>query len=274
LTPAGRPGDAAPQSSNVLTPQDLDRLEENPLAQEEPAQRFPWVVTALAAVNVLAWLLQLREGQSFTSALAVIPYEITHHVDLVDPQWISVGNEFLPIDNAAGPTPIFLTLVTSMFLHASWGHLIGNMLYLLGFGAAIERRTGPGRFFAFYMVCGLVASLAHVLSNRESVMPMVGASGAISGILGAYALTFPFSRLPLAMVVPFMGGTARLPAALVLAIWLLLQWVGQIMRQPTDPAGVAFMAHIGGFLAGFILGAFLIPNPPPPKPRRHGWIST
>jgi membrane associated rhomboid family serine protease len=237
-------------------------------------RRFPWMVTALVAVNALLWLLQLKEGESFTNALATIPYEISHGIDLVDPQFVSVGSQYIPIDHARGPSPIYLTLLTSMFLHGSWAHLLGNMLYLGVFGAPIEARIGPTRFLVFYLVCGIIAAGAHVLSGPESVMPMVGASGAISGILGAYVLTFPFSEVPIIIRLLTLGVTPRLPAVVVFGFWLALQWVGYLMREPGDASGVAFMAHIGGFLAGLVLAAFLIPNLPPPRPKRHGWIST
>src|SRR5262245_5840630 len=105
------------------------------------------MVTALVAVNFVVWLLQLKEGDSFTNALAVVPFEISHGVDLVDVQWVAVRGDFVAIQHAAGPHPIHVTLLSSMFLHASWAHLLSNMLYLAVFGAPIERRTGPFRFF-------------------------------------------------------------------------------------------------------------------------------
>jgi membrane associated rhomboid family serine protease len=242
---------------------------------EDPESRppFPWVVTALVAANCVLWLLQLREGDSFTNALAAIPYELTHDTDLVDAQWVSVGGDLVSIQHAAGPHPIYLTLLSSMFLHASWAHLLSNMLYLGVFGAPIERRTGPFRFFAFYLFCGLVAAVAHVLSSAESMVPMVGASGAISGILGAYVLTFPLSEVPTIIRLLTIGLTPRLPAVVVFGFWLFLQWIQYLRAEPGAAGGVAFMAHIGGFLTGLVLAAFIIPNPRPPEPKRHGWIS-
>ena len=242
---------------------------------EDPESRppFAWMVTALVAANCVLWLLQLKEGDAFTNALAAVPYELTHGVDLVDTQWVTSHGELVPIQHAAGPRPIYLTLLSSMFLHSSWAHLLSNMLYLGVFGAPIERRTGPFRFFAFYGFCGLIASIAHVLSDSESMVPMVGASGAISGILGAYVLTFPLSEVPAIIRLLTIGLTPRLPAAVVFGFWLLVQWTEYLRAEPGAAGGVAFMAHIGGFLTGLILAAFLIPNPPPPKPKRHGWVS-
>jgi membrane associated rhomboid family serine protease len=244
----------------------------SPPEQQEPG-RLPWMVVALVAANSILWLLQLREGESFTNALAAVPYELTHGVDLVDVQWASSGGQFVPIQHAAGPYPIYLTLISAMFLHGTWAHLLGNMFYLCVFGAPIERRIGAWRFFAFYGACGLVAGIAHVLSTPQSMIPAVGASGGVSGILGAYVLTFPFNEVPLIVrLLTFGWFTPRLPAVAVFGFWLLLQWVGYVTAQPGDAGGVAFMAHIGGFIAGLILAAFIIPNPKPPPPRRHGWV--
>jgi membrane associated rhomboid family serine protease len=246
-----------------------------PVIDEEPLDRLhiPWMVIALVAINGLCWMLQLREGESFTNALATVPYEISHGVDVTDVHWVAVGGQFLPIQHAAGPHPIYLTMVSSMFLHGSWMHIIGNMLYLAVFGPPIERRTGPWRFFAFYAVCGVVADLAHVLSDADSMIPSIGASGAIAGILGAYVLTFPLEDVPIIVrIFSFGPFTPKLPAVMVFGIWLLLQWEGYFQSSPGQ-GGVAFMAHIGGFIAGLVLAAFLVPNEKPPPPRRHGWVS-
>jgi membrane associated rhomboid family serine protease len=242
--------------------------------EEDEPRWFPWMVVALVAANLLLWLLQLREGDSFTNALASIPYELSHDTDLTDVQWVSSGGQFVPIQHAPGPSPIYLTLVSSMFLHASWAHLLGNMFYLVVFGAPIERRTGPWRFFAFYAGCGVIAGISHVVAGPQSMVPTVGASGAISGILGAYVLTFPLTEVPLIVrLLTFGWFTPRLPAVAVFGFWLLLQWVGYLTAQPGDAGGVAFMAHIGGFVAGLVLAAFLVPNPKPKPPKRHGWVS-
>jgi membrane associated rhomboid family serine protease len=245
------------------------------LAEEVRERRpFPWMVAALVAANVLVWLLQLRFGEAFTNGLAEVPYELTHNTDLVDVQWVEAGSRLVPITHALGPSPIYLTLFSSMFLHLSWTHLLGNMLYLAVFGAPLEGRTGPWRFLAFYTVCGLVSGVAHVLSDAQSVIPTVGASGAISGILGAYVLTFPLSEVPIFIRLLTLGWfTPRLPAVTVFGFWLLFQWIGYLRSQPGEAGGIAFMAHIGGFLVGLILAAFVIPNATPPPPRRHGWVS-
>jgi membrane associated rhomboid family serine protease len=233
-------------------------------------RRFAWMVAALVAANGLAWLLQLEEGEPLTNALAAIPYELTTGTDVVDTQWVATPDRFVPIEHQRGPSPIHLTLVSSMFLHGSWAHLLGNMLYLCLFGAPIERRTGPLRFFAFYLTCGLVAGVAHVLAGPESMIPTVGASGAISGIMGAYVLTFPLREVPVIVrLMTFGWVTPKLPAVAVFGFWLLLQWLGYLTERPGNAGGVAFMAHIGGFIAGLVLAAFLVPNEPPPPERRR-----
>lgn len=244
---------------------------------DEP-RRFPWMVVGLVAVNGLMWALQLAEGDPFTHALAAVPYELTTGTDVTDTQWVSAGGDYLPIEHQPGPRPIYLTLISSMFLHGSWAHLLGNMLFLFLFGPAIENRTGPWRFFAFYSVCGIIAAVSHVLTGRESMVPMVGASGAISGILGAYVLTFPLQDLPLWVTRLILGPLpVRLPAAVVFAFWLLFQYIAYLEQEPGEAGGIAVMAHIGGFITGLLLAMFLVPNPPPPPVERrriHEEIST
>jgi len=242
---------------------------------EDPESRppLPWVVVALLAANCLLWLVQMKEGESFTHALAAVPYELSHDTDLTDTQWVyGRGGEAVAIQHFPGPRPIYLTLLSSMFLHGSWTHLLANMLYLGIFGAPIERRTGHLRFLAFYGFCGVAATVAQVLASPESVVPVVGASGAISGILGAYVLTFPLKEVPLIIRLFTVGLVPGAPTFVVFGFWLFMQWFDYVNGGP-GAAGVAVMAHIGGFLTGLVLAAFIVPNPPPPKPRRHGWIS-
>jgi len=239
---------------------------------EDPESRppFAWVVAALVVANCILFLVQQKEGESFTNALAAVPYELTHDTDLTDTQYVAGRGDFVAIAHAPGPHPIYLTLLTSMFLHGSWAHILSNMLYLAVFGPPIERRTGKFRFFLFYMFCGLVAVVAQVLAAPESMIPTLGASGAISGILGAYVLTFPLSQVP--AIIRLLTMTPRLPAAVVFGGWILLQWVDYVQGGP-GAGGVAVMAHIGGFLTALVLAAFIVPNPPEPKQKRHGWIS-
>jgi membrane associated rhomboid family serine protease len=177
--------------------------------------------------------------QSFIEAWGVVPREYTSGRDL--PPGI--------------PYPYWSTLLTSMFLHGGWGHLGGNMLFLWIFGDNIEHRIGHVRFILFYLACGIAAGLAHILFNAGSVVPTVGASGAISGVMGGYLLLFPKNRV----YVLTYGGVAAVPAVFMLGLWIVLQFVngvGSVANTP-ETGGVAYLAHIGGFVAGLILAPIL-----------------
>jgi membrane associated rhomboid family serine protease len=209
----------------------------------------PYVVMALIAANAIVWLIQLSAGADFTNGFAAIPFEITHGQDLVGTQTIHVGGESFQIPEAPGPSPIYLTLLTAMFMHGSWMHIIGNMLYLWIFGDQIESLLGHGRFLFFYLVCGLAASVAQILYSPESVVPSLGAAGAIAGVLGAYLVRFPRNRVRVLLY----RGITTMPAVMVLGLWIVLQIVSQVGTPAGEATGVAYMAHIGGFIAGVVL---------------------
>jgi membrane associated rhomboid family serine protease len=198
----------------------------------------PLLNYALIALNVLAFLLELsqpseRALQSFITAWGVVPREY------------SSGHDIAPLI----PLPFWSTLITSMFLHGGWMHLGGNMLYLWIFGDNLNKVMGQVRYFLFYMVCGLAAGLAHIAFNSGSGVPSVGASGAISGVLGGYMVLFPRNRVRVMM----RGGITAVPAYVMLGLWILIQIVSGAMDQGGEGGGVAFMAHIGGFAAGLVL---------------------
>jgi membrane associated rhomboid family serine protease len=165
--------------------------------------------------------------------------------------------------------PAYATLITSMFLHGGWMHLTGNMLYLWIFGNNIEDVMGHGRFVVFYLACGILAALSHAVTDPTSTVPMVGASGAISGVLGAYVLLFP--RAHVLVLMPGLG-TARVAAGIVLGMWFVTQLLSGGMSIGTQGGGVAFFAHIGGFVAGMMLiGLFKrrdVPYFAPERPQR------
>jgi membrane associated rhomboid family serine protease len=195
---------------------------------------------ALIALNILAFFLELSQPQgaleSFITAWGVVPREYSVHHDL--PPTI--------------PLPFWTTLFTSMFLHGGWAHLGGNMLYLWIFGDNIEKVLGGVRYLIFYLVCGVAAAFAHILSSPHSAMPTVGASGAISGVLGGYLVLFPRNRVR----VFTRGGIVAVPAFVMLGLWILIQLVsgvGSIARTADTGGGVAYMAHVGGFVAGVVL---------------------
>jgi membrane associated rhomboid family serine protease len=219
----------------------------------------PVVTYALIAVNVLVWLIELSAGDRFINGYSTVPLEITQGKDLVGTQTVDVGGQSIPIQLYPGPTPIYLTLVSSMFMHASWAHIIGNMLYLWIFGDNIEDRIGHAKFLAFYLICGLAASTAHILFDADSVIPSLGASGAIAGVLGAYLVLFPKKSVRVLMARQIVN----MPAFMVLGMWILLQIFSQISVVGGSGGGVAYMAHIGGFAAGLAL-IFLFGKRPSP----------
>jgi membrane associated rhomboid family serine protease len=221
-----------------------------PLGDDDLDRRIVPVVTyALIAVNVLVWLIELSLGERFINGYSTVPFEITHGRDLVGIQTIHAGGESIPIHLYAGPTPIYLTLLSSMFMHASWLHIGGNMLYLWIFGDNIEDRIGSAKFLAFYMLCGLAASAADIMFKTDSMIPSLGASGAIAGVLGAYLVLFPRRRVRVLMARTIVN----LPAFIVLGLWIALQVFSQISVVGGQAGGVAYMAHIGGFIAGVVL---------------------
>jgi membrane associated rhomboid family serine protease len=214
-----------------------------------PSQGAAMVTIALIVLNVLVFVLELGQGseralQSFITAWGVVPAEYTVRHDL--PPLI--------------PLPYWSTLITSMFLHGGWMHLGGNMLYLWIFGDNIERAMGNARFLVFYVICGIVAGLAHIAFSGGSPVPSVGASGAISGVLGGYLVLFPQNRVR----VLTRGGIASVPAVVVLGFWIVLQLISQVgsIAQTSDGGGVAYMAHIGGFVAGLVLVKFFAAGRP------------
>ena len=200
------------------------------------------VTLALIAVNVLAFFVELSRPseaalQSFIQSWGVVPREY------------SAGTDLAP----RIPLPFWTTILTSMFLHGGWMHLGGNMLYLWIFGDNLEKVMGHLRFLIFYLLCGVAAGLAHIVFNARSNVPTVGASGAISGILGGYMMMFPRNRVR----VLTQRGVMAVPAFLMLGLWILIQLVssvGSVARtEQTEGGGVAFLAHVGGFVAGLIL---------------------
>jgi membrane associated rhomboid family serine protease len=149
-----------------------------------------------------------------------------------------------------------VTLVTSMFLHGGWAHIIGNMLFLWAFGKSLEDAMGHSKFLAFYMICGVVAGIAHVLLNRYTTLPTVGASGAIAGVMGAYLVKFPRAKIHTLVFLFFFVTMADIPAAFILVYWFITQLFseyGSITQTQVVNGGVAYAAHIGGFVSGMIL---------------------
>ena len=226
----------------------------------------PYVNWIFIALNVLVWVVfQQMSGESpFTFAYSTVPAEILNGEDLVtDPQVYvdqATGNRFLIPGLEPTPIPVYGTVITSMFMHGSWAHLGGNMLYLWIFGDNIENRLGHKRYVIFYLLCGVIASLSHVFSTvmspQNSLVPSLGASGAISGVLGAYLMMFPKKRVKMLA----FQGVVHVQSWVALGIWIVLQIVlGLGLLGGETGGGVAYAAHIGGFLAGLILIKFFDP---------------
>ena len=243
-----------------------------PLRDDDSDRRTVPVVTyALIAVNILVWLIELALGEKFINGYSTVPFEITHNTDLAGMQTVQAGGQSIPIHLYPGPTPIYLTLLSSMFMHASWLHIAGNMLYLWIFGDNIEDRIGHLKFLFFYLICGLAASAADIMFKTDSIIPSLGASGAIAGVLGAYLVLFPKRQVKVLL----MRQIVNMPAFMALGLWILLQVFSQISVVGGEAGGVAYMAHIGGFVAGialiFLFGGRRVP---PPREVLPGGISS
>ncbi len=210
-----------------------------PLHDDNPTTLTPVVTIAFIAVCILVFLYQaslpVGPDNTFVFQYGAIPALLFGQPDLPE---------------TVVPIPAYATLITSMFLHGGWMHLIGNMLYLWVFGNNIEDVMGHAKYAVFYLTCGILAALSHALTDPSSPIPMVGASGAISGVLGAYVLLFPRARILVLM--PGFGAT-KVAAGVVLGMWFVMQLLSGGMSIGSQGGGVAFFAHIGGFLAGMAL---------------------
>ena len=207
-----------------------------PLRDINPTRRFPRITIGLIVVNVLVFVFEL-----------LLPSE--GMLDSFAYTWGLIPAELMRLNPAA-----VLTVFTSMFIHGGFLHLASNMLYLWIFGDNIEQALGSFRFVFFYLLCGVGAALGQVLVSPSSTVPMIGASGAISGVLGAYLLLFPRAEVETLVLLGYFVRLIRLPAAVVLGMWILLQLFSGVLSLGMDATGgVAFFAHIGGFVAGLVL---------------------
>jgi membrane associated rhomboid family serine protease len=229
-----------------------------PLGDDNSDRRIvPYMTWTLIACNVVVFVVfqQLGENDAFTMSFSAVPQEIATGRDIETPPQLirhPITHELVRVPGL-GPTPVpvYFTLLTSMFMHGSVMHLLGNMLYLWIFGDNVEDRMGHGRYLAYYLACGLIASLAHVLTSLggpAAEVPSLGASGAISGIQGGYLLLFPHKWVRV-IVGRFL---TEVPAFVAIGLWFLFQIVSSLAAGPSG-GGVAYAAHIGGFLAGLAL---------------------
>ena len=230
-----------------------------PLHDDIPTRRFPVATVVLIALNVAVFAFQLtlpRYGltvEGFFLRAGLVPYEVVNRVDV-------------PPD---GLVPLWATVFTSMFIHGGWLHIIFNMLYLWIFGNNVEDNMGRARFVAFYLLCGIAAAAAQVVARPESLVPMIGASGAISGVLGAYLLLFPRARVLTVIMLVIFFPIVMLPAWTLLLAWFALNLVEAATTIGAE-TGVAYFAHVGGFAAGLVL-VWLFARRRPRLRRRVGW---
>jgi membrane associated rhomboid family serine protease len=210
--------------------------------ESRPLSRIPTALIAIIAVNVIVFVIELILGDSFILRYSMKPYQIAHGEHLE-------------------------TLFTSMFMHANFLHILGNMIYLWVFGDELEANyLGPVRFTVFYLVCGVAADALQTAVNPSSTVPTLGASGAIAGVLGGFLLVFPRDRIQVAILTPFGFGHTRITALLLIGFWFGLQLISGVGSITSQAQGVvAYFAHVGGFIAGVVLvkvfGAGLQPVP-------------
>jgi len=257
-----------------------------PLKDNIPLARFPLITVVLVAINAVAYLLEIRHGGSFfggpSAGVAVrwgaIPYEITHpgaHCVLLAPQTLEGSgvvvchHDLQGVDGGATAQPAtWVTVFTSMFLHGSFLHVFGNMLFLAIFGPTIEDSMGRSRFLAFYLLGGLVALGAQVLVGPDSTVPTFGASGAIAAVLGGYALLHPRARVLALVLIIFLVTIIEVPAMFLLGFWFVLQLVYGLagLASPiSGGGGIAYFAHVGGFVFGLLaIRLFMIRRRPEP----------
>ena len=212
-----------------------------PFKDNIPTERFPVITVLIIAINAAVFLYELTLGaagqlDAFFSQYGMTPYEITHGTSL-----------------AYRGFPVYMTLITSMFVHAGWLHIGGNMLYLWIFGNNVEDSMGRARFVIFYLLCGLIAGFAQIAIDPSSQVPNIGASGAIAGILGAYLLLFPRAKVTTLIFLIVFITVVQLPAVVVLIFWFLLQVVSGLAGLGTTGDNVAYFAHIGGFIGGLAM---------------------
>ena len=241
--------------------------------ENEPGRGLPIITLAIIGLNIAVFVVLQQAGadNTFTYGWSAVPFEVTHGVDLLQAQVVTINGQQFQVPQAPGPDPIQLTLLSSMFMHAGWLHLGGNMLFLWVFGDNVEHRAGPVLYLLIYLAVGVVASLTQILSSADSYIPTLGASGAISGVLGAYIVLFPSNRV----TVFLFRFLTQVPAIVAIGIWIVFQLIsgfGATVVSDESGGGVAYLAHIGGFAAGLVAGLLLRTLiPPTPRQYQRAW---
>ncbi|MFZ5516817.1 MAG: rhomboid family intramembrane serine protease [Candidatus Zhuqueibacterota bacterium] len=225
-----------------------------PLRDTIPSATFPFVTLSLIVMNGLVFLLEIALGEhisAFINFFGIIP-----------------ARYFFHLTNGINVVAMYFPLLSSQFLHGSWFHLIGNLWFLWIFGDNVEDHIGHTRFLIFYLFCGAMAGLAHIYTNPGSNVPTVGASGAIAGVMGAYVFLFPRARVTTFIPIFFL---VEMPAYLFLGIWFLLQSFSGVssLAANQDCCGVAWWAHIGGFILGALIALVLFPR----RKKKRYWVT-
>jgi len=219
-----------------------------PLKDDTPSRTIPFVNLAFIAMNLGVFVYQyfyMPQGPAYLiNALGVVPRELSTLTDI----------------GAPTPIPAPLTVLTAMFIHGGWLHLLGNMLYLWIFGDNVEDRLGHSRYLFFYLACGVAAAVLHASLFADSRVPCVGASGAISGVLAAYLIFYPKARVTTLFIIFIFIRIVKLPAVVLLGLWILLQIASGMTELSNRAGGVAWFAHIGGFFGGIVLAWALRPK--------------
>lgn len=249
-----------------------------PIRDLNPTRTFPVVTILLIAANVIVFLFlepisgsDLEQARYF-ACTASIPYEVTHGETLLEARQErgflgGPADAFASFQEASCPSKgIWLSILSSMFLHGGLLHIAGNMLFLWVFGNNVEDRLGPLRYPIFYFGAGLAATFAQAYVSPSSAVPLIGASGAVAGVLGAYLLLFPRARV-VTLVIFFFISVVEMPAVAVLGLWFVLQLFQSAGSVTGDAGGVAYMAHVAGFVAGMLLLVVLRGTRPPDAER-------
>jgi membrane associated rhomboid family serine protease len=237
-----------------------------PLKDHNPVRIRPYVTVGLIALNCFVFLIELGHGPSlpyFIARWGAIPYVYTHFGQLV-----AVGSN-LPL--TTGPSPFWITGFTSMFLHGGWAHLLFNMLFLWIFGNNVEDFLGHVRYLVFYLVTGLLGLFTHVLLNPSSTLPVIGASGAISGVLGAYMVLYPRARVTTLVFLIFFVTFIEVPAVVLLGFWIFLQLFSGLGSLGHGGGGTAHWAHVGGFVSGYLILRFWLAKDALDQRPRGAW---
>lgn len=240
-----------------------------PLHDENPSRTVPYFTYTLIALNLAAFAFQL-------SLSGAGLHHLVHHFGVIPVRLVGAVTS-APTALSGPVLEPYVALATSLFLHGGWMHLMGNMLFLYVFGDNVEDELGHGRFLAFYLACGVLASAAHVAAEPTSTIPTIGASGAISGVLGAYLVMHPTARVTTIVWLGFFFRRVPMPAFVFLGLWFLLQSVSgwaSLGAHHASAGGVAWFAHIGGFVAGALIGLIARGSGQTgraPAPRRQGW---